>query len=65
MAAADVVLMRDSLEDVVVAFHISRVTFRRILLNFVWAYGYNIVRRGLGEEGRAVGNAQWVSRGSG
>jgi cation transport ATPase len=28
---------------VVVAFDISRRTFRRILLNFGWAYGYNVV----------------------
>jgi hypothetical protein len=26
-----------------VAFHVSRATFRRILLNFAWAYGYNVV----------------------
>lgn len=25
------------------AFDISRTTFRRIVLNFVWAYGYNVV----------------------
>ena len=35
--------MRSNLEDVVVAFDISRQTFRRILLNFTWAYGYNVV----------------------
>jgi hypothetical protein len=28
---------------VVVALHLSRVVFRRILLNFVWAMGYNII----------------------
>jgi hypothetical protein len=32
------------MQDVVVAFDISRTTFHRILLNFFWAYGYNIVR---------------------
>jgi hypothetical protein len=31
------------LHDVVVALHLSRVVFRRILLNFVWAMGYNII----------------------
>lgn len=40
--AADVVLVRSSLHDVVVAFHLSKVVFRRIILNFVWATGYNI-----------------------
>lgn len=40
--AADVVLVRSSLHDVVVALHLSRVVFRRILLNFFWAMGYNV-----------------------
>ena len=40
--AADVVLMRSSLSDVVVALHLSRVVFKRIMLNFFWATGYNI-----------------------
>jgi P-type Cu+ transporter len=40
--AADVVLVRSCLHDVVVALHLSRVVYRRILLNFVWAMGYNI-----------------------
>lgn len=31
------------MQDVVVAFDISRRTYHRILLNFVWAYGYNVV----------------------
>lgn len=41
--AASVVLMRSNLEDVVTAFDVSGATFHRILLNFVWAYGYNVV----------------------
>lgn len=41
MEAADIVLMRSSLEGVVLAFDISRRTFRRIVWNFVYAYGYN------------------------
>jgi P-type Cu+ transporter len=40
--AADVVLIRSSLHDVVVALHLSKVVFRRILMNFVWAMGYNV-----------------------
>jgi P-type Cu+ transporter len=30
-------------QDVVVAFDIARVTYNRILLNFGWAYGYNMI----------------------
>jgi Cu+-exporting ATPase len=41
--AADIVLVRSSLHDVVVAVHLSRVVFRRIVINFVWAMGYNII----------------------
>jgi Cu+-exporting ATPase len=40
--AADVVLVRSSLHDVVVAIHLSKVVFRRIMMNFAWAMGYNI-----------------------
>jgi cation transport ATPase len=40
--AADVVLVRSSLHDVVVAIHLSNVVFRRIMINFVWAMGYNL-----------------------
>jgi Cu+-exporting ATPase len=40
--AADVVLVRSSLHDVVVAFHLSKVVFRRIMMNFFWALGYNV-----------------------
>jgi len=41
--AADYVLMRDDLEDVLVAIDLSRKTFNRIRLNYVWAMGYNVV----------------------
>jgi len=41
--AADYVLMRDDLEQVLVALDLSRKTFRRIQWNFVWAMGYNVV----------------------
>jgi Cu+-exporting ATPase len=40
--AADIVLVRSNLYDVVVALHLSRVVFDRIKLNFFWAIGYNI-----------------------
>jgi hypothetical protein len=40
--AADVVLVRSSLHDVVVALHLSKVVFRRIMMNFFWAMGYNL-----------------------
>lgn len=40
--AADIVLVRSQLHDVVVAIHLSRVVFDRIRLNFVWAMAYNL-----------------------
>ena len=40
--AADIVLVKSSLHDVVVALHLSRIVFRRIKLNFMWAMGYNL-----------------------
>lgn len=41
--SADVVLMKSNLFDILVAFDIARATYRRIILNFVWAFGYNII----------------------
>jgi Cu+-exporting ATPase len=41
--AADIVLVRSTLHDVVVALHLSRVVFNRIKMNFVWAMGYNLM----------------------
>ena len=35
--------MRSNLEDVVAAFDLSRVTYHRIIANFVYAYSYNVV----------------------
>lgn len=39
--AADYVLMRDNLEDVVTAIDLSKKTYQRIQVNFIWAFGYN------------------------
>ncbi|XP_042039194.1 probable copper-transporting ATPase HMA5 [Salvia splendens] len=39
--AADVVLMKSNLEDVITAIDLSRKTFWRIRLNYIWALGYN------------------------
>ena len=41
--AADYVLMRDDLEDVLVAIDLSRKTFNRIRLNYFWAMAYNVI----------------------
>ncbi|RWV81942.1 hypothetical protein GW17_00056595, partial [Ensete ventricosum] len=41
--AADIVLMRSNLEDVITAIDLSRKTFFRISMNYVWALGYNII----------------------
>ncbi|KAL5537895.1 hypothetical protein UlMin_042335 [Ulmus minor] len=41
--AADIVLMKSNLEDVITAIHLSRKTFSRIRLNYIWAMGYNVL----------------------
>ena len=41
--AADIVLMKDSLYDVVNAIRISRSAFQRIKINFCWAFLYNLL----------------------
>ncbi|XP_027358787.1 copper-transporting ATPase RAN1-like isoform X1 [Abrus precatorius] len=41
--AADYVLMRNNLEDVITAIDLSRKTFTRIRLNYVFAMAYNVV----------------------
>jgi Cu+-exporting ATPase len=35
--------MKESLNDVLNAIRISKMTFKRIKFNFVWAFLYNIV----------------------
>lgn len=39
---ADIVLMKSDLRDVVTAIDLSKTTFKRIRMNFGWAFGYNI-----------------------
>ncbi|CAL9172334.1 unnamed protein product [Musa hybrid cultivar] len=41
--AADVVLIKSNLEDVITAIDLSRKTLARIRLNYVWALGYNVL----------------------
>ena len=41
--SGDVVLMRDDLREIVNAINLARRTRRTIHLNFVWAYGYNVL----------------------
>eukprot|EP00808_Paulinella_micropora_P017086 g294.t1 len=43
LEAADVVLMKDDLRDILVALDLSRATYQRIRLNLVWAFGYNLL----------------------
>ena len=41
--AADIVLMKSNLEDVITGIDLSRKTFGRIRLNYTWALGYNVL----------------------
>ncbi|GAV57944.1 E1-E2_ATPase domain-containing protein/HMA domain-containing protein/Hydrolase domain-containing protein [Cephalotus follicularis] len=41
--AADIVLMKSNLEDVIIAIDLSKKTFSRIRLNYIWALGYNLL----------------------
>lgn len=41
--AADMVLMRSTPFDVLVAMDLSRTVFRRIRMNFIWALLYNVI----------------------
>eukprot|EP00818_Percolomonas_sp_WS_P008446 CAMPEP_0117436818 /NCGR_PEP_ID=MMETSP0759-20121206/1203_1 /TAXON_ID=63605 /ORGANISM="Percolomonas cosmopolitus, Strain WS" /LENGTH=1215 /DNA_ID=CAMNT_0005228429 /DNA_START=336 /DNA_END=3979 /DNA_ORIENTATION=- len=43
MECADVVLVKNNLEGIVTAIHLSRATYRRILINLSFAFGYNLV----------------------
>jgi len=41
--AADYILMRNNLVDVITAIDLSRKTFRRVRLNYVFAMAYNVI----------------------
>lgn len=43
MEAADMVLVRSQLSDVVIALHLSSAIFHRIQLNFLFSLGYNAI----------------------
>lgn len=40
---ANVVLIRSNLWDVLTAIDLSRKTYNRIIFNFIWAFGYNLL----------------------
>ena len=41
--AADMVLVRSNLHDLVVALDLAKIVFRRIKANFLWATLYNLI----------------------
>jgi Cu+-exporting ATPase len=43
MESADIVLMKDSIVDVIKAIELSKATIRNIKQNLFWAFGYNTV----------------------
>ena len=43
LETADIVLMRDSLLDVIAAIQLSRATFNKIRQNLLWAFAYNLI----------------------
>jgi Cu+-exporting ATPase len=43
MECADIVLMKSCLDGVIIALDLSKVTYRRIILNFIWAFMYNVL----------------------
>jgi Cu+-exporting ATPase len=43
MECADIVLMTNSIEGVATAIDLSRTIYRRIIMNFVWAFLYNVL----------------------
>lgn len=43
MEAADLVLIKSDLRDVVTAIDLSKATYSRIKWNFGWAFGYNVM----------------------
>lgn len=43
MESADIVLMKDSIKDVVKAIELSKATIKNIKQNLFWAFGYNVL----------------------
>ncbi len=41
--AADMILVRNDIRDIITAIDLSRKTFNRIRLNYMWAFGYNLI----------------------